>query len=116
VTKVYFILGDQLSTSLKAFKSLNKDKDSVFMCEVMEEATYVPHHPKKIAFIFSAMRHFAKQLEKKGYLVHYVQLDNPDNTHSFDSELFRMIDDINCRDTRFAVDDHMVILYSPSSI
>ena len=33
------------------------------MMEVREEATYVRHHKQKIALIFSAMRHFADELE-----------------------------------------------------
>ena len=30
------------------------------MAEVMDEVTYVKHHKRKIAFLFAAMRHFAK--------------------------------------------------------
>ena len=37
---------------------------------------------KKIAFIFSAMRHFAKMLKQKGYKVEYVKLDAPSNSGS----------------------------------
>jgi deoxyribodipyrimidine photolyase-like uncharacterized protein len=36
------------------------------MAEVSDEASYVPHHPKKIAFLFSAMRHFAQKLQQDG--------------------------------------------------
>jgi deoxyribodipyrimidine photolyase-like uncharacterized protein len=36
------------------------------MAEVMDEAAYVPHHPKKIAFLFAAMRKFAAALEGRG--------------------------------------------------
>jgi deoxyribodipyrimidine photolyase-related protein len=31
--------------------------------QVLEETSYVAHHPQKIALIFSAMRHFAKELK-----------------------------------------------------
>jgi deoxyribodipyrimidine photolyase-related protein len=41
------------------------------MAEVVEEATYVAHHPQKIALIFSAMRHFAKELKAEGWRVRY---------------------------------------------
>jgi deoxyribodipyrimidine photolyase-related protein len=58
-------------------------------CEVMEEASYAPHHPKKIAFLFSAMRHFAAELEAKGINVRYVKLDDAKNTGSFTSEVQR---------------------------
>ena len=61
------------------------------MCEVQNEATYVKHHKKKIAFLFSAMRHFAGMLKRKGFKVAYTTLDNPDNTGSFSSEVVRML-------------------------
>lgn len=61
------------------------------MVEVMEEATYVRHHKKKIAFIFSAMRHFAEELRSDGWKVDYIKLDDPDNTGSFKGEIARAI-------------------------
>lgn len=61
------------------------------MCEVMEEASYVPHHKKKLAFVFSAMRHFAEALESSGKAVRYVQLDDPDNSGGFAGELQRAL-------------------------
>ncbi len=72
MTKLCFILGDQLSESLSSLAAINKEEDLVFLCEVREEATYVAHHPKKIAFLFSAMRHFALYLTDKGYRVRYT--------------------------------------------
>lgn len=61
------------------------------MVEVAEEATYVRHHKRKIAFLFSAMRHFAKTLEKQGWQVNYIQYNDPQNTGSFTSEIARAI-------------------------
>jgi deoxyribodipyrimidine photolyase-related protein len=69
----------------------DKDNDLIFMCEVWEEATYVKHHKKKIAFLFSAMRHFANDLIKQGYRVHYTTLDDPQNTGSFKNEIQRAL-------------------------
>mgnify|MGYP000561842293 CR=1 FL=1 len=91
MAKLCFILGDQLSETLSSLEIINKKVDLVFLCEVMEEATYVAHHPKKIAFIFSAMRHFANQLQKHGYRVRYTKYDDADNTGSFEGELCRII-------------------------
>ena len=54
------VLGDQLSLSMSSLKDANPESDIVLMAEVMEEATYVGHHKKKLAFVFSAMRHFAQ--------------------------------------------------------
>lgn len=89
--KIHFILGDQLSLSLLNWSSFNKTTDIVLMCEVMEEATYVWHHPKKIAFIFSAMRHFALGLVKEGFTVDYVKLNDENNSGSFTGEIKRAI-------------------------
>ncbi len=61
------------------------------MVEVQEEATYVPHHKKKIAFLLSAMRHFAQSLRQEGWSVDYVRLDDPENSGSFGGEVERAI-------------------------
>jgi deoxyribodipyrimidine photolyase-related protein len=58
-----FILSDQLSRSLSRLKACSLEDTFVFMAEVQEQATYAAHHKKKIAFVFSAMRHFARELK-----------------------------------------------------
>ncbi|MFL5337579.1 MAG: cryptochrome/photolyase family protein [Geminicoccaceae bacterium] len=83
------VLGDQLDRDIAALRGLDPRRDIVLMVEVMAEATYVPHHPKKIAFILSAMRHFAHDLRCQGIRVRYVELDDPANTQSFRSEMAR---------------------------
>ena len=55
----------------------------------MAEAAYVPHHPKKIAYCFAAMRHFADELRAKGWQVDYVRLDDPANSGSLGGEVER---------------------------
>ena len=85
------ILADQLSESASALQGLDKAHDTVMLCEVMEEASYVPHHPKKIAFLFSAMRHFAAELEAQGVRVRYVTLNDAENTGSFTGEAERAV-------------------------
>jgi deoxyribodipyrimidine photolyase-related protein len=84
------ILGDQLSATLPSLQSVTPN-DTILMCEVMAEATYVPHHPKKIAFLFAAMRHFAAELAAGGLTVRYVKLDDPGNTGDFAGEIKRAI-------------------------
>lgn len=84
-----FILGDQLSHDISSLKQCDKKNDIVFMCEIDEEATYVKHHPKKIALIFSAMRHFSEELSQKGFSVDYITLDDKKNTQCFKKELKR---------------------------
>ena len=88
------ILGDQLSESLASLKDAQKH-DTIMLCEVAMEATYVKHHPKKIAFLFCAMRHFADSLARQGFRIRYIILDDSKNTGSLDGELKRAIQDIN---------------------
>lgn len=88
------ILADQLSLSIPSLQGLDKAMDTVMFCEVMEEATYVPHHPKKVAFLFSAMRHFAAELEVQNIQVRYIKLNDPNNTGSFTNEIRRALHDL----------------------
>jgi deoxyribodipyrimidine photolyase-related protein len=85
------IFGDQLSHSLASLQDADKAQDTIMLCEVMEEATYVQHHPKKIAFLFSAMRHFAADLQAEGFRVRYITLDDPRNTGNFTQEVQRVV-------------------------
>ncbi|MEO0809366.1 MAG: cryptochrome/photolyase family protein [Pseudomonadota bacterium] len=85
------LLGDQLSPGIAAFAQADKSRDIILMAEVSEEATYVRHHKKKIAFLFSAMRHFADELKQDGWLVDYVLLDSQDNSGSLAGEVQRAI-------------------------
>ncbi len=91
MTTLVLLLGDQLSRDLSAFDGFDVDTGVVLMVEVAEEATYVRHHKQKIAFMFSAMRHFAQELRKEGLCVDYVALDDPGNTGSFSGELERAV-------------------------
>lgn len=91
MTALRLILGDQLTSDIAALQGCDKENDIILMCEVWDEATYVNHHKKKIAFLFSAMRHFAEELKDKGYTVHYTKLDDDDNTGSFKGEIQRAI-------------------------
>ena len=91
MSALILILGDQLSLNISSLKGFDQDSDIIWMCEVWNEATYVKHHKKKIAFIFSAMRHFARELDNAGYKVHYTRLDDPNNAHSFRGEIERAL-------------------------
>jgi deoxyribodipyrimidine photolyase-related protein len=81
------ILGDQLSRELSALDGADRKQDAVLFMEVADEGRYVPHHPKKIVFILSAMRHFADELAADGYRVDYVKLDSSRSRGSFTATL-----------------------------
>jgi deoxyribodipyrimidine photolyase-related protein len=89
------IFGDQLNRSISSLKGFSPKEDVVFMCEVNEEASYVKHHKKKIAFIFSAMRHFAEELRDNGYRVKYIKLNDQKNQGSFKKETERIAQLLN---------------------
>ena len=89
-----FVLGDQLNRRVASLVDLDPEGDTVLMVEVAAEATYVRHHKQKIAFLFSAMRHFAEELREEGIAVRYVRLDDEGNTGTFSGELGRAVDEL----------------------
>ncbi|WP_099827390.1 cryptochrome/photolyase family protein [Oceaniglobus indicus] len=91
VSRLILILGDQLSPDIAALKAAEPD-DVIVMAEVSAEATYVAHHPKKIAFLFAAMRKFAAKLREDGWTVAYTMLDDTENSGSIGGEVLRRAD------------------------
>lgn len=91
MTTLIPVLGDQLSHQLASLRSIDPADAVVLIVEVLDEARYVHHHKKKIALLFSAMRHFAEELREAGWTVDYVTLDAPGNTHSFTGEAGRAL-------------------------
>lgn len=87
------VLGDQLTPDISSLEDASKKSDIVLLAEVQAEATYVKHHKKKIAFLFSAMRHFRDELREAGFNVRYVQLDDPDNQGSLKAEVARTLEE-----------------------
>ena len=92
------MLGDQLTLDLATIKRANKSKDVIIMAEVDAEAEYVKHHPKKIAFIFSAMRHFADTLKASGWRVLYSKIDDPQNSHNIIGEILRYAEKVEANE------------------
>lgn len=92
VRQLVLILGDQLSTDISSLRDMDPAETRVLMAEVADEAAYVPHHRKKLVFVFSAMRHFAAELRAAGWQVDYVTLDDPANSGSLGGEVARARD------------------------
>ncbi|MDA7423289.1 cryptochrome/photolyase family protein [Thalassococcus lentus] len=97
MTRLILILGDQLTPDIAALRSADKSQDIVVMAEVADEATYVAHHPKKIALIFAAMRKFAARLRMDGWDVRYSELDDAHNAGSIVGELLRHTEDTGAK-------------------
>jgi deoxyribodipyrimidine photolyase-related protein len=84
-------LGDQLDHQSVALRKADPKRDVVVMMEVREESTHVPSHRARTVLFLSAMRHFARELREKGWRVVYSDLDDSTNTHSFATELPRLL-------------------------
>ncbi|MHA6719586.1 cryptochrome/photolyase family protein [Sphingomonas sp. RS6] len=87
--RLILLLGDQLSPTISSLVDSERERDVVLMAEVADEASYVPHHKRKLAFVFSAMRHFAHELADAGWTVRYVRLDDAANSGSLAGEVAR---------------------------
>ena len=85
------LFADQLSRDLPSLSISEREDSIVLMMEVRDEANTVPHHRKKLTFLFSAMRHFADELRVQGWKVDYIKLDDADNSQSFEGEIKRSI-------------------------
>jgi len=83
------ILWDQLSENLSSLEDYCQRQDTILICETLEDCSYVKHHKKKLAFLLSAMRHFAQHLTKNGFNVVYSKLDDPLNSGTLAGEIKR---------------------------
>lgn len=84
------VLGDQLTLDLASLRASDR-ADVVLMMEVGREATHVPSHKQRTVLFLSAMRHFAEDLRRAGRRVDYVELEDAENTQSFEGEVARAI-------------------------
>jgi len=80
------ILGDQLNCRHSWFAERRDDVVYVMM-EVRQETDYVLHHAQKIIAIFAAMRDLVRRLRAEGHRVHYLAIDDADNTQSLPANL-----------------------------
>ncbi|MCK7543787.1 cryptochrome/photolyase family protein [Marinobacter bryozoorum] len=80
MANLILILGDQLSHHLSALDGADPALDRIVMAEVHDEASYTNHHKKKLVLVFSAMRHFARELQAEGWQVVYHEYA-PDSPH-----------------------------------
>jgi deoxyribodipyrimidine photolyase-related protein len=70
---IRFILWDHLSEEISSLKDYQKE-DLILFAELHHEANFLNHHKKKLAFLFSAQRHFAKNLKDAGLNIAYLDL------------------------------------------
>jgi deoxyribodipyrimidine photolyase-related protein len=76
------ILGDQLDAHSAAFDGFDPKQDALWMAEVSHESTKVLSHKARSTLFLSAMRHFAAELQQRGWPLHYhaLQVSSPAQT------------------------------------
>ncbi|MEZ5366251.1 MAG: cryptochrome/photolyase family protein [Bryobacterales bacterium] len=73
--RLCLVLGDQLDASAALFDDFDPNQDALWMAEVENEVEHVPCHKLRIAFFFSAMRHFRDEQREAGREVHYHEIE-----------------------------------------
>ncbi|GAB4166539.1 MAG: cryptochrome/photolyase family protein [Rickettsiaceae bacterium] len=91
MTNLRLILYDQLTYDISSLSDIDKDNDLVMMVELYSEFTYVKHHKKKIAFLLSAMRHFAAELSDLDINLCYIKLEDRNNKNSLQDQVAEVI-------------------------
>ena len=84
MARLYLIMGDQLSHDLPSLRHADPQHDIIVMGELYDEASQPKHHKQKLAFLFSAMRHFAKDCQERGFHLLYHKFDKSSKINSFD--------------------------------
>ncbi len=85
------IFHDQLSLSLTSLKEIKKN-DLILLIEYRKYFESLNHHPKKIAFIISALRHFAEELMSTGHEVILAKLEEQSGIEPLLSIINKFID------------------------
>jgi deoxyribodipyrimidine photolyase-related protein len=91
---VALVLGDQLDARSATLEALDRRSDAVLMVEVADESSHPPSHRQRTILFLSAMRHFALDLQARGYRVHYLTVEHPGNSQSLDAEVRRALEDL----------------------
>ena len=72
-----WVLGDQLWENQAALQSCGDIKNiPVILIESIKHIQTRRYHKQKLVLVWSAMRHFAEELQKKGYAVTYQECDD----------------------------------------
>ena len=69
------VLGDQLTRQVGPLADADPANTSVLMIESLDLGHSMRHHKQKLIHCFSAMRHFAANLEKDGFTVAYKKAE-----------------------------------------
>lgn len=82
-----FVFGDQLNVGGAAFQDADPALDIVVMVEAVAKARERPYHKRKLALLYSAMRHFADEMRERGFTVDYITLAVAEAPMTFDEAM-----------------------------
>lgn len=74
--KTRWIFGNQLCHQLPLLNEADKQNDVILMVEAKSRSLWQSYHKQKLVLIFSGMRHFAEELEEKGFTVDYRKAES----------------------------------------
>ncbi len=78
------VFGDQLDLNACIWRDFDKKTDAIWMAEASGESTHVWSSKPRIALFLSAMRHFRDAMRKRGFCVHYRELEPAQRGDLFD--------------------------------
>ncbi len=105
VTTLRLILGDQLNEDHPWFREAPDNGSLYLMMELGSEVTYVTHHVQKIVGFFLAMRQFARSLEERGFPVHYIRLDAPENLQDIAANVKKLVENLKIERFEYQMPD-----------
>jgi deoxyribodipyrimidine photolyase-related protein len=96
MTTGIWILGDRLDLNQASLQNFvdSKSSTSVILIESLNHARLRPYHQQKLVLVWSAMRHFAQELEQDGWQVSYEIADD------FESALLEWVRSHNITELR----------------
>ncbi|MDG1729798.1 MAG: cryptochrome/photolyase family protein [Algibacter sp.] len=98
------ILGDQLNIKHSWFKETNDDV-TYGLFEMRQETDYVKHHIQKVIGFFAAMRQFSEDLKSKKHDVHYLKINDENNTQNLTENLSLLIKEYNIEQFEYIFPD-----------
>ncbi len=72
-SRIIYVAHDHLNASRGALRGVNAATDAVVLVESERMTTGRNWHPERLFFLISSARHFAAELEAKGFTVRYLQ-------------------------------------------
>ena len=96
MTTLRIILNNHLSHNISSLNGVTKN-DIILFIEAKDQYTKPKHHQKKIAFLLSAMRCFAYELQQKSWQVVYVKLNDATNSGNLCLEITKAYQKFNCQ-------------------